>query len=144
MSAEENKAIARRAFEEIYSQGNLDIADEIFAADIVGHMPGSPDLHGPEDVKQFVTMFRTAFPDIKFTVEDQIAEGDKGVTRWTYTGTHKGGWMGIPPTGVQVTLTGISIDRFAGGKIVESWDNLDDLGLFQQLGMELKPKEVEN
>ena len=143
VAAEENKALVRRLFEEVWNQGNLDVIDEIFAADYVGHMPGSPDIHGPEAGKQFVTMFRTAFPDIKFTVEDQIAEGDKGVTRWTYTATHKGEWMGIPPSGVQVALTGISIDRFAGGKIVESWDNLDDLGLFQQLGMELKPKEVE-
>lgn len=133
---EENKAIARRHFEEVWSQGKLDVINEIFATDYVGHQPGSPDIHGPEGLKQFVTMGRTTFPDIQFTVEDQIAEGNKVVTRWKITGTHK-------PTGVRATCTGISFFRFAGVKIVERWLNKDDLGMQQQLGMELKPKEVE-
>ena len=132
---EENKAIVRRAFEEVWNQGKLDVIDEIFAIDYVGHMPGSPDLHGPKGFKQFVTMNRTAFPDIQFTVEDQIAEGDKVVIRWSSTGTHKGELMGIPPTGVQVTSTGIGISRISGGKAVEDWDNWDALGMLQQLGV---------
>jgi len=131
---EENKALVRRAFEEVWNQGKLDVIDEIFAADFVYHIAGSPDIHGPDGEKQFVTMHRTAFPDIKFTVEDWIAEGDKVVTRWTFTGTHKGELMGISPTGVQVTMTGISIGRIAGGKIVEVWGNADSLGMLQQLG----------
>ena len=132
---EKNKAIALRGFEEVWNQGNLDVVDEIYAIDYVGYMPGSLEIQGTEGFKQFVNMYRTAFPDIKFTIEDQIAEGDKVVTRWTGTGTLKGELMGIPPTGVQVTSTGIDILRFAGGKIVEVWVNMDDLGMLQQLGV---------
>ncbi len=140
---EENKAIARRAIEEVWSQGKLDIIDEIFAADFVSHTTGSPDIHGLEDYKQFANMFRTAFPDLKFTIEDQIDEGDMVVTRWTSTGTHKGELMSIPPTGVQSTQTGISIFRIAGGKILEEWSSWDDLGMWQQLGFKLVPPLTE-
>jgi len=138
---EENKAIGRRAFEEVWSQGKLDVIDEILTADFVGHIAGSPGIQGPESYKQFATMYRTAFPDLKFTVEDQIAEGDKVVNRWTFTGTHKGELMGIPPTGIQVT--GIDIYRIAGGKILEAWVNGDALGMWQQLGAVPKPGQGE-
>ena len=134
MSAEENKAIHRRLFEEVLNQGKLDVIDEIIADDYIYHIPGSPDIHGPEGLKQYVSMGRTSFPDIKFTVDDQIAEGDKVVTRFTVTGTHKGEFMGIPPTGVQTTWTGIVIARVADGKFVEAWVNSDALGMLQQLG----------
>ncbi len=80
-------------------------------------------------------MYRTAFPDIHFTVEDQIAEGDKLVTRFTITGTHKGELMGIPPTGVHITMTGMIFDLNVGGKILEGWANTDALGMLQQLGV---------
>ena len=136
---EENKAIHRRAVEEVWNQRKLNVIDEIFAADYVGHQPGGPDIHGPEGLKQFVTMHRTAFPDIQFTVEDQIAEGDKVVIRWKNTITHKGELMGIPPTGKQATQTGISFFRISGGKIVERWLNRDALGMMQQLGFKLVP-----
>ena len=132
---EENKAIASRGFEEVYNQGNLDLIDEIYAADYVGHIAGSPDIYGPEGLKQFVSMSRTAFPDVQLTIEDQIAEGDKVVTRWSSTGTHKGELMGIPLTGVQVTVTGIRISRITGGKILEDWTSWDTLGMLQQLGV---------
>ena len=132
---EENKAIARRDFEEIWNKGNLDTVDEICAADGVGHIAGSPDIHSLEDYKQYVTMHRNAFPDIHFTFEDEIAQGDKVVIRWTVTCTHKGDFMGISPTGKQCTGTGITIYRFSGGKIQESWSNSDDLGMLQQLGI---------
>ena len=132
---EKNKAIARRAFEEVWSQGKLDVIDNIYDADFIKHIPGSSDIHGPEGLKQSVNMFRTAFPDCQFTIEDQIAEGDKVVNRWTGSGTHKGELMGIPSTGVQETWTGIAIYRFAGGKIVEIWVNSDFLSLLQQLGV---------
>lgn len=144
MSAEENKALVLRDLEEIWSQGKLEVIDEIFAADFVGHTPGSPDIHGPEDDKQYVTIYRTAFPDMQLTIEDMIAEGDKVAVRWTFTGTHKGELMGIPPTGVQVTMTGISIGRFAGGKFVEGWDYGDALGLMQQLGAVPPLGEIDN
>ena len=137
MSAEENKAITRRIFEETWNQGKLDVVDEILATDFVLHDPVMPeDIHGPEGFKQFVTMYRTAFPDIHFTIEDQIAAGDKVVTRWSGTGTHQGELMGIAPTGVRGPgVTGITIDRIAGGKTVETWNAWDALGMLQQIGV---------
>ena len=135
MSAEEKKAIVRRLFEELWNQGKLDVADEIFATDYIFHEPIAGEVRGPEGFKQFVSMYRIAFPDLQFRIEDQIAEGDKIVTRWTATGTHKGELMGISPTSVQVTVTGIGIARTDGGKIVEFWDNYDALGMLQQLGV---------
>ena len=143
VQVEENKALVRREIEEIWNQGKLDVIDEIFAADFILHEPVAGEVRGPEGLKQFVTMNRTAFPDFQLTIEDMFAEGDKVAVRWSWTGTHKGEFMGIPPTGVQVIMTGISIGHFTGGKIMEAWDYGDALGLMQQLGMDLKPKEVE-
>ena len=133
-SIEENKAMTRRIFE-VFNTGNLALADELIATNVVDHQapPGiEPGLAG---FKQIVTMFRTAFPDIQMTIEDIIAEGDKVVTRSTMRGTHQGEFMGIPPTGKQFTATAIDIVRFAGGKGVEHWGNSDDLGMLQQLGV---------
>lgn len=135
MSLVENKAIVRRGWEEIWNKGNLTIAPEHYALTYVSHMPGNPDMYGPEGHNQLVTMYRTAFPDLHFTVEDQIAEGDKVVNRVTARGTHLGEFRGIPPTGKPITVTGITIDRIAGGKLVESWASWDFLGLLQQLGV---------
>ena len=134
IKVEENKALVRREIEELWNQRKLDIIDEIYAADYVGHAAGSPDIHGLESLKQAASMHRTAFPDQKITIKDLIAEGDKVVVRWSITATHKGELMGIPPTGVQVTWTGIAIDRIAGGKIVEKWVNPDKFSMLQQLG----------
>ena len=141
MSAEDNKAIARRSFDEIWNKGNLAVVDEVTAANYVAHDPTSPDLKGPEGLKQFVNLYRAAFPDIRLTVEDQIAEGDQVVSRWTARGTHKGELQGIPPTGKQGTVTGITITRYAGGKAVEAWTNWDTLGLMQQLGVVPMPEQ---
>ena len=132
---EENKALVRRVLEEVWNQGKLEVIDEIYAADFVIHTPGNPDIHGPEGFKQFVTMYRTAFPDVQFTIEDQIAEGDKVVTRWSTTATHKGELMGIPPTGLPAPTTGVSIGRCAGGKCLEDWSSWDALGMWQKLGV---------
>ncbi len=133
--SEDNKAISRRAFEEAFSAGNLDVLDELFAADFVGHDPALPeDLHGPGGMRQVVGMYRDAFPDLRITVDDQLAEGDEVATRFTGRGTHQGELMGVPPSGNQVTLTGIVIDRFSGGQIMESWVNYDALGMLQQIG----------
>ena len=136
MSTEENKAISRRADEELFDRGNLDVADELFASDFVYHDPASgEDWHGPESVKQYATMMRAAFPDLHYIVEDQIAEGDKVVTRYTASGTHQGELMGIASTGNRVEITGISITRIEDGKIEEIWENYDTLGMMQQLGV---------
>src|SRR5947209_9301219 len=123
MSAEENKALNHRFFEEFWDQKNLAVADELMAPDHVNHTAGSPPglPPGPEGFKQFASVYFTAFPDLRITIDDLVAEGDKVVTRWTTRATHKGDLMGIPPTSKQVTITGITIDRIDGGKIVETW-----------------------
>jgi steroid delta-isomerase-like uncharacterized protein len=131
--SKQNKSIARKVFEDIQSQGNLALIDEIVASDYVGHTPPA-DIHGPEGAKQYDALLREAFPDLQITVEDQIAEGDKTVTRWTFQGTHKGQFQGMPPTGKQVTMSGMTIFRVANGKIVEGWNNPDLLSMLQQLG----------
>jgi len=139
MSVKENKAIFRRIVEEGFNKGNLAIVDELVATDHVNH---TDNVHGPEEYKQFITMYRTAFPDLHMTIEDQIAEGDKVVNRWTSRGTHKGDLMGIPPTGKQTTVTGMYVARIIGGKIVEEWGNFDALGMMQQLGVVPPPGQA--
>ena len=139
MSVEENKAIFRRIVEEGFNKGNLAIVDELVATNHVNH---TDNVHGPEEYKQFITMYRTAFPDLHMTIEDQIAEGDKVVNRWTSRGTHKGDLMGIPPTGKQTTVTGIYVARIIGGKIVEEWGNFDALGMMQQIGVVPPPGQA--
>jgi steroid delta-isomerase-like uncharacterized protein len=140
MSVKENKAIFRRIVEEGFNKGNLVIVDELVAANHVNH---ADNVRGPEEYKQFITMYRTAYPDLHMTVEDQIAEGDKVVNRWTSRGTHQGDLMGIPPTGKQVTLTGTYVARIVGGKIIEEWGNFDALGMMQQLGVVPSPGQAE-
>ena len=136
MSAEENRAVSLRVAEEVFNGGNVDLADELYAPDYVLHDPSLPeDLHGPEGIKRYAAMTLGAFPDIRVAVEDQVAEGDKVVSRWTATGTHTGDLMGIPPTGRRVEISGVTINRFSGGKIAEDWYQSDDLGMMQQLGV---------
>ena len=133
MSTEENKVNERRLVEEGWNQGNTAVFDELFAADYLGHDPSGP-LHGPEGFKQFYATYRTAFPDTHLTIEDQIADQDTVASRWTATGTHQGPLMGIPPSGKRVRVTGITISRYASGKIAEEWFSYDTLGMLQQLG----------
>ena len=139
MSTEENKAIARRYPEEVYNEKNLDVLDEIIDKNIVAHW--GVEMEGLQTIKEYVSMNQNAFPDVKLTIKDQIAEGDKVVNRWTFTGTHKGEFKGIAPTGKSVTVTGIIIFKIANGKIVESWSNIDMLGLMQQIGAVPPPKQ---
>src|SRR3712207_3938701 len=135
MMSEENKEKVRRFFQEAFNEGNLGVADEIFASDYVQHDPTTPEeISGPEGIKGFVQMYRSAFPDSHITVEDLIAEGDKVVTRFRGRGTHQGELFGVAPSGNQVEITGITISRFSGGKIAEDWTNSDTLGLMQQIG----------
>ena len=133
MSTEENKANVRRGFEAV-NQKNLAVFDELLTPDIVVHNASTTN-QGLEAYKQVLSMYMTAFPDLHFTIEDMIAEGDTVVVRYTTRGTHQGNFMGIPPTGKQVSGTGIFIDRIVNGKAVEQWINGDDLGLLQQLGV---------
>ena len=144
MSTEENKALVRREIEELFNHtGNLDVAEEVYAPDFVGHGPTMPeDLHGVEAAKQFAATFRSAFPDLTCTIEDQIAEGDKVVTRWSASGTHQGETEELgPPTGDRMEITGISIERISEGKVVESWDNYDAMGMMQELGHIPSPEQ---
>jgi steroid delta-isomerase-like uncharacterized protein len=136
MSTEQNKALVRRLMEEVINQGNTSLVDELFAPDFVEHEelpPGIPS--GIEAVKTLFTMFHSAFPDFQVTVDDLIAEGDKVVVRSTWSGTHKGEFMGIPPSGRSVSFGVYDIIRMAGGKVVEHWGQMDNMGLMQQLGV---------
>jgi steroid delta-isomerase-like uncharacterized protein len=132
--SEENKALARRAWE-IVSPDNLDLIEKVYSADLVWHEPDQ-EVRGIEEGKRYVSEALTAFPDSRVTVEDVIAEGDKVVTRYTIHGTHRGETEEFgPPTGKQVKLEGITIHRIEDGKIVEEWERYDNLSILQQLGL---------
>ena len=135
MSAEQNKALVCHIIEEVYNQGNMAVIDEHFSPDYVHHTlpPGMPQDR--EGCRQMVKMLHTAFPDYRITIEDVVAEGDKVVLRFHWSGTHKGEFMGIAPTGKKVTVTAMSMHRIEGGKEVEQWGELDRLGMMQQLGV---------
>jgi steroid delta-isomerase-like uncharacterized protein len=134
MSTEDNKAVMRRVYEEVYNQRNLAAIDELGVPNFVFHN-ASLTMQGLEAYRQFVSQFLSAFPDSHFTIEDLLAEGDSVVVRHTFRGTHQGDFMGIPPTGKSVIATGISLSGIQNGKGVEAWVNGDDLGLMQQLGV---------
>ncbi len=140
--SEENKVIVRRYFEAV-NQHNLDVLDEIFAADYIDHAAPPDHPPGPEGLKLFFAMMESGFPDFRVTLEDTIAEGDSVAARFTFHGTHRGEFMEIPPTGKQVTMSGIDIMRIEEGRIAELWGQEDMLGMMQQLGMPLTPKQQE-
>jgi predicted ester cyclase len=142
--SEENKAVVRRfseLFEEFWRTGDVDALDEVLPPDFVQHQPGSPPDR--EGFKQSLPMFRAAFPDMRYTVEDMVAEGDKVVDRISWQATHQGEMMGIPPTGNTVRVTAIHMSRIAEGKIVERWGQPDMLGMMQQLGAIPEPGQEE-
>jgi steroid delta-isomerase-like uncharacterized protein len=138
--SEENKALARRSWE-VVTEGSLDNLEDAFA-EVYTHnfiLHEADDTFGIEGLAQFVTMIRSAIPDLRITIEDDMAEGDKVVTRWIGQGTHQGELMGIAPTGNQVTFTGITIHRIEATKIVEEWSNWDALGVMHQIGVDPSP-----
>ena len=134
--SEENKALVRRYFEEIWDKGNLDLIEELFTTDFVRHGPTATEgeVRGLEGFESLSSMYRSALTDLRVSIEDQIAEGDRVVTRWTARGTHRGELMGNAPTGNQTTVRGILVDRISGGKIEEEWADYDTLHLMQQIG----------
>ena len=136
MSADANKALARRVFEEAFNQGKVELTDELIFPGFVDHgaAPGLPDT-GPESFRQTLRLFRDAFPDVHMTIDDMIAEGDKVVVRSHWQGTHRGEFFGVPPTGKTFTLTSTDILRIENGQVAEHWGNEDDLGMLQQLGI---------
>ena len=130
---EGNESVVRRLLEEVVNHGSTDLLTRLVAADHVGHDPLG-DHYGPEGLRISIAEYRAAFPDLELTVDDLVTAEDKVVHRFTLRGTHAGPFMGIPPTGRVVTTSGIAIDRLAGGKVIESWVNLDALNLLRQLG----------
>ena len=135
MSTEDNKALVSRYFHAAWNQGNPAVIDDLFAATFHHHNPGVPNGGSCEGFKQFNSVFRSAFPDLRITQDDVIAEGDQVVTRFTAHGIHQGELQGIAPTGKPVTVTVIETMRVSGGKIVEGWVEFDQLGMLQQLGV---------
>jgi steroid delta-isomerase-like uncharacterized protein len=133
--SEQNKATAKR-FYDAWTNGDLDAFDEILATDYQDHDTQNPNAvtRGPEAAKTTALMYREAFSDSRFEIEAQFADGDYVITRWTAIGTHDGELMGMPPTGKQVNIGGITVDRFEDGKVAEGWTNWDTLGMMQQLG----------
>ena len=127
-----NKAVIRRLFDEYLNPHNADLESELYC-DAVYRAPGVGELKG-EAHRQFLLSIFSAFPDARWHLVDQIAEGDKVASRWLFEGTHRGEFMGAAPTGKQVTVTGMTINRIVNGKIVEEWAERDSLGLMQQLG----------
>lgn len=134
--SDQNKATARRVFE-AWNARDLDALDEISTPSAITHDPQNPfhELVGPEGLKQLVRMYTTAFSDQSFLVNEQISEGDFVLTPWTATGHNDGPLMGMPPTNRSCTVTGMTVNRFENGKIVEGWSNWDTLGMLQQLGI---------
>ncbi len=139
--AAQNAELSRRIFEDVWNRKNLSAIDELMSVDYVHHDPSSPAVpRGVDGYKQFVNSYMSAFPDAHFTIDDTFTDGQNTevqneVTRWTVTGTHEGELAGIPRTGRRFSVTGISIARIANGKITESWNSWDALGLMQQLGV---------
>jgi steroid delta-isomerase-like uncharacterized protein len=133
--ATEIKALTRQWFKEVWSRGNLGVADQIVASNYQNHDPaGAMPASGLAGFKQHVTNYRTALPDLVINVDHLAVADDRVTVRWTARGTHKGELFGISPTEKQVTTTGISILRVVSGKIVEHWVNWDTLGMLRQLG----------
>ena len=136
----ENKVIVKNLFEELWYKRNLSIVDEVYSPEVLYHGP-SMELHNLDELKNLVNGFASAFNETKMTVKDQIAKDDTIVTRFDFTGVHKGKFAELPPTGKKIKIAGISITRLVKDKIVDEWEIFDELGLMQQLGMELKPME---
>lgn len=144
---EHNVDLVRRGIEEILNRGDYAVADELFTDDFVFHTPAQTDpFHGPAGFTQYVSMIRSAFPDIRFTIEEIFGAGDAVVARWSARLTHRGEFFGLPPTGKSATLTGIHVYHCRDGRIAEEWQELNALGLMQQFGalppVEKLPKPV--
>ena len=142
MSTEQNKALLRRIFEEGVNQNKPGVIDELIAPNFVLYDPPLGQEPNREGFRQIVTKFRATFPDLHLTIEDEFADGDYVIQRGYATGTHKGEFQGIPPTGKKFKINVIHIWRFANGKAVENWVQMDQLGLMQQLGVIPTPEHT--
>ena len=135
MSTEENKALLRRAWDEIYGHGRLDSLEDFMLDDVIAHEPDA-DVRGIEEFRRYLVAYLAAFPDTSATIEDVVAEGDKVVSRYTVRGTHTGTTEEYgPPTGKEILMEGITLYHFRDGKLAELWDRYDNLAVMQQLGL---------
>jgi steroid delta-isomerase-like uncharacterized protein len=136
-SVEENKALVTRLSEEIWNQGKVELCDDLFPDNYVAHQPafGDPEPRGPKSVADFVQLFRAGFPDIHIEILDVFGSGDQVAWRLSWSGTHTGDYLGMPPTGRTIDVAVIGVNRIVEGKIVEAWGVVDHLGALQQLGV---------
>ncbi len=135
MTADNPDSLIRRIFDKAFNQGNLAVVDELLTPDHFAHTAFGGAPNGPQGLKWLIAMFRTAFPDLQCTVEDEIREGDQFAAHWTLRGTHKGSFLGNPPTGRPVEVQGIIFGRISNGRIAEDWTLVDQMGILQQLGL---------
>ena len=139
-SVAQNLAVVSRIWNEIWNTGALEACDEVFTKDYLGHLP-IMTIHGPEEFKNLVKVYITAFPDVHLTVEDAFGDGDRVTVRWISRGTHQGAMMGVPPSQKKIEVMGISIFRMAGGQVAEEWEGFDTLGMMQQIGAIPQPTQ---
>jgi steroid delta-isomerase-like uncharacterized protein len=133
--SEDNKECIRRLFDEVLNGGKLGLLDTLIGAAYVDHNPGPGQLSGAAGVKNRIETLRSSFPDLRFALEDLVAEGDTVAARYSWRGTHKGeSYLGIPASGKTVLVRGMDFYRLRDGRIVEHWDNVDELGMLTQLG----------
>lgn len=142
--SEENKVLLRRFLTEVWNGGRLDLIDELVDPDYVSHVVHAPPIRNREELKRWVSGVRTAFPDIRFMIEDLLSDDDKTILRWTAEARHGGEFLGVAGTGKRVVCRGICISRFVGGKIVEEWGEWDTLRLMEQIGGASKPSSEES
>jgi steroid delta-isomerase-like uncharacterized protein len=136
--SQEHKTVIRQVFDEIWNKADFSLVDQVYGTDYVAHVAGAPkDVEGPEQFKQFVALHSVLASDLSFSIDDQIAEDDSVATRWTATAAPTSGLVSMPTNAQEIKVTGISIHRFADGKIVESWDNWDALTLYQAMGTDV-------
>ena len=137
----ENKTLVQRWFSEVWNEGRADAIDEMLADDAVIQGLGA-NLQGPAEFKRFHSAYRNAYPDVTIDVDDLVAEGDMVAVRWSAIGTHRGDGLGFPATGRRAQFTGMVFVRIKEGKLVEGWNNFDQLGMLQQLGIVSLPSAV--
>jgi steroid delta-isomerase-like uncharacterized protein len=135
MPSQQPETLIHRIFEKAFNQGDLAVVDEVFSPDHFAHNSITRVPNGPQGFKLLITMLRNAFPDLHCTVDDEIHEGDKFSARWTLHGTHRGQFMGNPPTGKQVSVPGIIFGRTENGRIIEDWTMIDQMSILQQMGI---------
>jgi steroid delta-isomerase-like uncharacterized protein len=134
MSPEQNRAVLKQVKDELWNQGRTEVAQELFDARFVNHDPMRPDVQTRDQFVEYVIEVRTAFPDFRVTILDEIAEGDRVALRWEVTGRHQKEIMGIPATGRSISVSGMTIYRLAEGRVVECWWNMDSMAMMRQLG----------